>query len=217
MTPIMEKTADDYLTSLRRSLKSLPATERNEVVAEITAHIRDSLEQGLTMDQILSQLGTAEALAAQYRDIVWVERASRARAPWSMLRSLFWLAKKGAIGGACFVVALVGYVSGGGLLLTALLKPFFPTQIGLWVGPGVFHFGFHDAGQAGGGVGLLVGSGNPAHEVLGHWYIAVTCVLGALFIWGTTGVLRRLVKRIKTKGTGPILLPQSQPKPMAWS
>jgi hypothetical protein len=215
MTP-MKKPVNDYLTSLRRSLKSLPTAERDEVVSEITAHIRDSLEQGLTVEQILSQLGTAQELAAQYRDTVWVERASRARTPWSMLQSVFWLAKRGAIGGTCFFVALIGYASGVSLIVTALLKPFFPNQIGLWVGPGVLHFGFHDAGRAGGGVGLVALTGGPAHEVLGRWYIPVTCALGAFFIWGTTKVLRRLVKRIKTKNTGSILHHQS-PKPMPLS
>lgn len=214
MTP-MEKTINDYLTSLQRSLKSLPAVEREEFVSEITAHIRDSLEQGLAPGQILSQLGAAEDLAAQYRDTVWMERASRVRAPWSMLQSVFWLARKGAIGGACFVVALIGYVSGAGLLLTAVLKPFFPSQIGLWFGPGVFHFGFHDSSGEGGGVGLVLASGIPAHEVLGQWYIPVTCALAALFIAATTKVLRKLVRRIKTKNTGPAL--PEPPRPIALS
>lgn len=213
MTPT-EKTVHDYLTSLQRSLNSLPLAERNEVVSEITAHIRDSVEQGLTVEQVLSQLGAAKELAAQYRDTLWVERASRARTPWSMLQSVFWLAKRGAIGSACFFVAVIGYGSGVGLMVTALLKPFFPNQIGFWVGPGVFHFGFHEAGRAGGGVGLLLVTGAPAHEVLGPWYIPVTCALAAFFIGGTTKVLRKLVKRIKTKNTGSILQPEI-PKPIA--
>ena len=216
MTP-MEEMVNEYLTSLQRSLKSLPTAERDEVVSEITAHIRDSLEEGLTVEQILSQLGTAQELAAQYRDTVWVERASQSRTPWSMLQSLFWLAKRGAIGGACFVVALIGYGSGASLVVTALLKPFFPNQIGLWVGPGVLHFGFHNAAwRVGGGVGLVLVTSQPAHEVLGRWYIPVTCALGALFIWGTTKVLRKLVKRIETKNTGSILRHQL-PKSIALS
>jgi hypothetical protein len=177
-------------------------------VSEITAHIRDSLGQRLTIEQILSQLGPAKELARQYRDTLWVERASRARTPWSMLESVFWLAKRGLIGLACFLVALAGYTSAAGLIVTAVLKPFFPNQIGLWVGPGVFHFGFHEAGQAGGGVGLLLATGGPAHEVLGRWYIPATCALGAFLILGTTMVLRRLVKRIKTGKTGSILQPE---------
>lgn len=216
MTPT-EKTVDEYLASLDRSLKSLPTVERDEVVSEIAAHIRDSLEQGFMAAQILSQLGTAQELAAQYRDTVWVKRACQARTPWSMLQSVFWLAKRGAIGGACFVVAVIGYGSGASLVVTALLKPFFPNQIGLWVGPGVLHFGFHNAAwRMGGGVGLVLATSLPAHDVLGGWYIPVTCAVGALLIWGTTKILRTLVKLIKTKNAGSILRHQS-PKSIALS
>lgn len=192
---------DNYLASLRTALKSLPAREREEILSEISAHIRDSREQGLSLEQTLLQLGAPEELAAEYRDALLVRLAVQARTPWSMLTTVFRLATRGAIGAACFFIAVIGYVSGAALFVTALLKPFFPHQIGLWVGPGVFHFGFHHVGHGGGGVGLLLSTGSPAHEVLGHWYIPVTCALGVLLIWGTTHVLRRLVKRIRTKHT----------------
>lgn len=198
---ITENTVTDYLISLRSSLEGLPHLERDEIVSEINAHIRDSLEQGLSIEQILSKLGGAKELGAQYRGIRWAEAVSQARSPWSMLRSVFGLARTSTIGAGCFLLALIGYVSGAALVVTALLKPFFPEQMGLWVGPGVFNFGFHEPGRFGGGVGIVLLTGSPAHEVLGRWYIPVTCVLGAFLIWGTTNLLRRLAKRIKHDNT----------------
>ena len=88
-----------------------------------------------------------------------------------------------------FLGTLVGYGMGGALVLTAILKPIFPRQIGLWIGPGVFDFGAHEPRYS-----------DPVHEVLGHWYIPVALVLAYFFIWLTTCGIRWYLRRSRQRG-----------------
>jgi uncharacterized membrane protein len=60
---------DSYLIELRLHLTRLTIGEREEIVREINAHIRDSAEEsGVAVEAILARLGPAQELAAQYRD-----------------------------------------------------------------------------------------------------------------------------------------------------
>ena len=68
-----------------------------------------------------------------------------------------------------------------GLLLTVLLKPFFPDHIGLWVGHGNFVFG---ATSRTAGI----------HDVLGSLYIPVAMLLAFAAAVGTTHALRWLMR-----------------------
>ena len=202
-----QKRIEAYLADFKAGLKGLPAADRNEFVSEISAHIRDSVEAGRSIDDVLSQLGPAKELAAQYREALWLDRASRTISPWFMLQGVFWLAKTSALGFICFVVALIGYVTGSGMIFTALLKPFMPQQVGLWVGPGVFDFGIRVAGkmQGGAGMAMAIAPNSQVHDVLGSWYIPVALTIGSLFLLGTTVVLRKLLRKMKTKSSGPAL------------
>ncbi len=200
-----ETTADEYLTTLRSALKGLPVADCEEIVSEIGVHLRESLEQGGDIENVISHLGPAKQLAAQYRETLWVQRTARTVSPWLMLRGAFWLARTSAFGFGCFMLAFIGYGTGGAMVLSAILKPIFPKQIGLWIGPGVFTFGIHEAGHYGGGIGLILITSSPAHEVLGWWYIPVALAIGCLFVWGTTRLVRKLVRRMKTRPSGPFL------------
>lgn len=93
----------------------------------------------------------------------------------------------------------------GAMILTAIMKPILPNQIGLWIGPGVFNFGIHEAGRYGGGVGLLLATGIPAHDVLGWWYVPVALAIGALFLWVTTKLVQMLIGRMRTRRPRPPL------------
>ncbi len=90
-----------------------------------------------------------------------IRQASRSLSPLVLLRGALRLATKGFFGMLVLFVGIFGYLMGGGLVLTALLKPIFPANTGMW---------FRD--------GRMVGFGTqfphiypPAHEVLGIWYI----------------------------------------------
>ena len=192
MNPFSDQEAriDNYLRKLRDCLPNMSVADREEVVREISVHIREcAQESGSSMDRILMRLGPPESLASQYGQDVLIRHASRSISPVLILRATLQLAKRGLEGMALFLGAVFGYGAGGALWLTAILKPIFPRQTGLWVGPGVFDFGIHELRY-----------GDPVHEVLGWWFIPVAICLGSFLVWLTTYGIRRYLRRPRHPG-----------------
>lgn len=178
---IAEAEIDSYLSTLRGHLGPLTLNDREEIVREIYAHIRDAAEQsGAGVDTVLARLGPVEELAAQYRDGLLIRQASQSVSPVKLLRGALRLATKGVAGMVVFFVGILGYSMGGGLALSGLLKPVFPTNTGVW---------FQD--------GRLLGFGTqfyppppPAHELMGMWYVPVMLTMGSLTLMLTTFLIR---------------------------
>ena len=179
--PSEMKQIDTYLTSLRTHLGPMTLSERDEIVREISAHIRDSAEEsGVSVDTILARLGSPEELAAQYRDGVLIRHASRSVSPVTLMRGALRLATKGATGVLVFFVGMFGYAMGGGMVLSGMLKPIFPAHTGMW---------FRDGRMVAFGTQFPL-IGPPAHEVLGMWYIPLMLTVGSLTLLATTFVIR---------------------------
>ena len=182
---IAETQINSYLTALRLHLGPLAIADREEIAREIGAHVRDSAEEsGSTIEMVLARLGPAEALAAQYRDGLLIRQASRSISPLVLLRAALRLATKGALGIVVFFLGLFGYALGGGLALTALIKPILPANTGMWVENG------HLASS---GV-LFPPPAPPAHEVLGLLYIPLALSAGSLILLVTTWAIRRSLR-----------------------
>ena len=176
---------DNYLRTLREQLTGMSVADREEIVREISVHIRESAEEpNSSIDDILARLGSPEDLAALYRKERLLERARKSFSPVLMLRATLHLAKRGIQGLVLFMLTLTGYVGGFAFVITGILKPIFPRQIGLWVGPGTFDFGFH-----------IPTPFDPIHEVLGDWYMPVVFALGGLLLWGTTYAVRWCLRK----------------------
>jgi len=173
---------DNYLSALRLQLGPMTIDEREEIVREIGAHIRDSAEGGGgSVAAVLERLGPAEELAEQYRDGLLISRARRSVSPLVLLRATLKLATKGAFGILVFFLGVFGYLIGSGFVLTGLLKPIFPRNTGTWMLNG-----------------RIVSSGTifpvpalPAHEVLGAWYIPLALTVGSLTLLLTTFAIRK--------------------------
>jgi uncharacterized membrane protein len=164
-------------------LGPLTIAEREEIVCEIGAHVRDSAEEsGASTESVLARLGPAEELAAQYRDGLLIRRASRSISPVLLLRASVRLATKGFFGVLVFLLGLFGYVTGADLVLTALVKPFLPEHTGLWLDG---NSNFVSAGIQ------FPGPGSSAHEVLGYWFIPLALTIGSLSLLATTWTIRR--------------------------
>jgi hypothetical protein len=177
---------EGYLTALRLHLGPLTIAEREEIVREIGAHVRDSAEEsGASIESVLARLGPAEELATQYRDGLLIRKASRSISPVLLLRASVRLATKGVFGVLVFFVGLFGYSMGGGLVLTALLKPILPGHTGVWL-DGSGHY-------MSSGV-LCPPPGSSAHEVLGFWYIPLALAAGSLALLATTWAIRTSLK-----------------------
>jgi CubicO group peptidase (beta-lactamase class C family) len=185
-----ELQVDSYLRRLRERLPNMSVEDREEIVREISVHIRECVQEpNGSIDGILRRLGSAEGLASQYGHDLLIRHASRSISPVLILRATLELAKRSIEGFVLFLGALIGYALGGGLVVTAALKPIFPRQVGLWVGPGVFNFGFHEP--------LL---SDPVHEVLGWWYVPIALCLGCFFLWLTTHGIRWFLRRSRQRG-----------------
>ena len=177
-----EMQIESYLTALRSHLGPLTIAEREEIVLEIGAHIRDSAEQsGTAVSAILARLGTAEGLAAQYREGLLIRQASRSFSPLVLLRATLRLATKGVFGVLVFFLGIFGYAIGGGLVLTALVKPILPGNTGVW---------FDGNGHLMSSGVLFPPPGSSAHEVLGMWYIPLALIVGSLTLLTTTWAIR---------------------------
>jgi len=179
MTETMQ--IDTYLSSLRTHLGPITLSERDEIVREISAHIRDSAEESrVSVETILAKLGSAEELAAQYRDGLLIRQASRSISPVKLMRGALRLATKGVSGVIVLFVGMFGYIIGGGMVLSGMIKPIFPAHTGMWMQDGhLIAFGTQ-----------LPQPGPTAHEVLGMWYIPLMLTAGSLTLLATTFVIR---------------------------
>lgn len=189
MTPEAQMT--DYLARLRPALTGMTVSEREDIVEEIRMHIRERLsDEQASLDQVLAGLGPADELAQQYRTGLLMQRAQSSISPVVILRAALRWATTGLEGFAVFVIALIGYATGVSFLLLALMKPFFPANTGLWVGPDQFNFSFRMGAT-------MTNPASPVHEVLGWWLIPVCLVIGSLSLVLTTKLLQFLFRRFR--------------------
>jgi hypothetical protein len=185
---IADQTIDSYLTALRTHLGPMTLHDRDEIIREIGAHIRDSVEgSDAAIEAVLARLGPADELAGQYRDGLLIRRASRSFSPLVLLRGTLRLATGGVFGIILFLVGMFGYTIGGGLVVSGLFKPIFPRHTGLWMRDG-----------------HLLGLGTqlhptppPSSEVLGYWYILVMIVAGSLTLLLTMFLIRTALRLSK--------------------
>jgi len=186
---------ETYLSVLRAHLGPMTLNEREEILREIAAHIRDAQEEpGAKLDDVLARLGPPEKLAAQYRDGLLIRQASRSYSPVVLLRGTLRLATRGVSGMVVFFAGMFGYLIGGGCVLSAMLKPVFPQNTGVWM---------RDGHIVSSGTLLAIPAG--AHEVLGNWYIVIMLVLGSLLLLGTMYLIRatlRLSRLAQTRLVG---------------
>jgi uncharacterized membrane protein len=176
---------ENYLTALRLHLGPLTIAEREEIVQEINAHIRDSAEQsGASVETILARLGSAEELAAQYRDGLLIRRASRSNSPLLLMRGALRLATKGVFGIVVISMAVFGYAMGGGLVLSGLTKPILPANTGVWLNGDRFI----SSGT------LFPAPAPPAHEVMGMWYVPLALSVGSLLLLLTNYLIRKSLR-----------------------
>lgn len=188
---------ESYFAALANQLSDLPQAKRDEVVRELRAHLFDRLEQ-ITVPTdddcrtVLKAMGTPEEIARQYRLELLLNRSAWRISPWSVLRTLFRWTLTGIQGYIVFVLALIGYTMAAAFYITALLKPFFPHNVGVFLSE----------------QGLNIArfpEPPPGAEILGAYYIPVAVFVGFLFTLGTTLAIRFVARRfgkLKQKVSG---------------
>lgn len=185
---ICNTSVERYFSELNARMADLSAADRDEFLRELRAHVLDRLQQVAepTDEQcraVLAALGTPEEIARQYRLEMILNRAAKSRSPLVLLRSTLRLALTGVQGFMVFIVAMVGYLMGVSFSLCALLKPFFPQNVG-------FYISRH-------GLNLAQFPDQYGHEVLAPWFIPICLALGLLTIHGTTVLLKFLIRHFR--------------------
>ena len=178
---------ESYFAALSTQLSDLAQPKKDEVIRELRAHVFDRLEQitAPTDDDcraVLRAMGSPVEIARQYRVELLLNRSAWRISPWKMLRTLFRWTLTGIQGYLVFVMAMVGYTVAASFYITALLKPLFPHNVGVFVsaeGIDLTHFPDPPMGT----------------EVLGPYYIPIAVFVGYLLTFITTLAIRFVIRR----------------------
>lgn len=184
-TDDQQQKIEDYLAKLRGRLRGMNEHEVHEIVRELRAHVADKTvvtgeATTFTVDSTLDALGSPEALANQYLTVAVLSRAEINRSPVRILQGLFRWASWSIKGLLVMATSIVGYVLGGALMLSALLKLIHPHTAGLWAFPS-------STGDL--ELSLRMGFGGPpigARDVLGWWILPVGLLTGCGLVALTT-------------------------------
>jgi uncharacterized membrane protein len=195
MTPTQQPNAQStqqieaYLAALRTHLAPIALSEREEILREIAAHIRDSAETGTPIETVLARLGTPAALASEYRDGQLIRAASRSVSPVTLLRATLRVATKGITGILVFFCAVFGYFTGITLVIAAIVKPFAPSHVGVFTS--TTKTVWQKTGQVSTGIQTTISS---RHDILGWWIIPLSLIGGAILLIVTTLAIRGFLR-----------------------
>lgn len=186
-TDIATSKIERYLLRLGVAMGNLPAVERDENMLEIRAHILDSVDAETgsneqAVDAVLAKLGPPEVLASSFMRESAFKQASRSFSPFVWLSATTRWALSGIVGFASFVLAMVGYTTGGAFVLAAMLKPLFPHYFGFFVSE--YSFTLNRQGVPG------------EYEVLSSYFEPIVLCVGGLLVLGTTELLKLMWRRL---------------------
>jgi uncharacterized membrane protein len=179
---------EDYFSQLEAKMSDLPAADRQEFTRELRAHVLDRLEQAAQPTEfdcrtVLKALGTPEEIARQYRLERIMSRSAWRVSPLMILRTTFRWALSGIQGFAVFMVAFTGYAFAASFYIGALLKPFFPHNVGFFVGRE--------------GLNLAAWPVPHGMAVLDPYFIPISILVGYLLTLGTTLLIRFLMRHFR--------------------
>lgn len=190
---------DSYLGRLENLLRDMTPEEKEDTLREIRMHILDSTagaaDPDAAVDQVLRMLGTPEELGARYGTERMLARAARSFSPWLLLRTCWRWAMMGVKGVFAFLLAILGYGTALALTVSVFLKPFMPSQVGMWLGHGKLVVGMADQHPG-------------THELLGQWFVPVMAVVACAIAVGTTHALRWMIRK-RTPSLGRSQYPAS--------
>ena len=183
-----------YLFMLERSLRaSAPAPLVADAVREVESHLRERVadSDGMpnerdALERILQRLGSPSTVARAYSLEMVMEEASIGGRFVPMVRSLFLTATSGF---RAFVVAYLlfaGYLSGAAFIVTGLLKPIFPNNVGIWTHEG-FSLGAEFPAPAG------------VAPLGGYWIVPVCLIIGLTILVFVHRAARRWISGVRER------------------
>jgi uncharacterized membrane protein len=206
---------DAYVADFRAAMGEIPVAEREEMLQEIRSHIveRVQAEGEVTeyrLNQILGSVGDPRQLASQYKTEAMLRSATRSISPLVLLRATFRWATTGIVGVVALLIAVFGYGAAATCALCLLLKPLFPSRVGLWLSPqhtvtlgywngqitGTEIYGFAFRPPFNVVLGTLTSTNGPVREILGPWIYAVSLLGALLLLIGTTYFIRWFIRQV---------------------
>jgi hypothetical protein len=181
-----------YLYVLDHALHaSAPAQMAADAVREVESHIRERVAESSGMpnerdalEAILTRLGSPSTVARAYSLELIMEEAAVGGRFVAVVRSLFHAAATGATGFLAAMLLFLGYSSGAAFISIAVLKPVFPSNVGLWVHEGV-SLGVHFPAPPG------------VTPLGGYWVIPIGLSVGLFLLIVTHRLARRWVARLR--------------------
>ncbi len=170
-----EKAVETYLARLARTLRALPEADRNDIVAEIRAHLEHRAREG-RLGEAIKSLGPPETCARGFLEEIKIQDAFADGGPAKTVGALVALASRRVTAAAGLFVSGVLFALALGFAISAVAEVVIPAQAGLWINEeaGVYIFGTYD--------GPLT---PPTRELLGRWMLPVSAGLSvATFVIG---------------------------------
>jgi hypothetical protein len=180
-----------YLYVLERSLRTfLPRDEASDAVREVETHIRDRVaevepmpNERAALESVLDELGAPLTVARAYSLEVSAEEAVITGRIVPIARSLLRIAALSVGGFFAAIGALIGYMLGISFLAIAILKPFFPENVGIWMRNGLPQ-----------NMGAQFPPPGDQQLVGGFWpVIVISVVLGVAVLVLTHSLVRRML------------------------
>ncbi|MET3436567.1 hypothetical protein [Sphingomonas sp. 1185] len=175
----------DYVRRLRWSLQAIPCEDREGIVREIESHLAESLAAGLErLDASIAALGAPHALAARFVQEYRLAGALGEDRPAPLIAAMLVRSGRSAAAFGAMLVAMLLYLFALSFAAVAIVKPLFPSHVGLWSLP------------QGPAFGILADT--PATpEIIGFWVLPIG-IAGALACYALATLILR--------GTGRHLL-----------
>jgi hypothetical protein len=201
-----DKAIETYLKGLRRALRTLPEGDRDEIAAEIRAHLEHRAREG-RLEEAMKSLGSPEKCARGFLEEIKIQDAFADGGPTKTVGALVALASRRATAAAGLFVSGVFFLIAVGFAITAAIEVVAPDKAGLWVGreAGVYVLGTYDAPTPPDAPPAPGAPAPPAppQELLGRWMLPVAAGLSVLaFIIGQwlARMFVRLMARRKPGG-----------------
>ena len=186
-----EREIESYLRRLRASLRGLPAEQVEDIVREIRSHLVESTGSDRErLSEAFARLGDPATLGRAYRMDDLALRAQTSRSPLLLLRLVMHWATRSLEGAGALVVAFLGYGTALIALGCALVKPFMPGRVGLWVQrvpPDDWSLQ----------LGRVATAPTDAREVLGWYIVPLGLLVGGIALTATSRYLLAKVRKFR--------------------
>jgi len=189
--PVQEAVArriwENYFHEVQRQARPLPKAQQRELILELYGHLQASMASGTVereAERVLDALDKLGSPSEYVKPLVadrMLEEAAHSFNPITIAKGLGLSVFRGAAYAFAAVGFFVGYLMSFALMGVALLKPFFPDEVGAYTHPGGLSVGF-----------ISESMHAQAVEHLGFAIIPVGLILGGVLYMGLTKLLRLL-------------------------